>query len=214
MSSEFSRKELEQAFQSDPKYGIECLHAFFEDEVAGYIKYVGCGALDANDIADIYQDVIVELIKAARKPNFDPTEPMRLVYRIAYTNTKDFLKKRGIRSAANLDDCLNFLTEDLATTDVQLRWKYLTEDQRKEFNNALFEIVTDLPEMQRVTAIVFITRYKEIRETNLFSAVAEGVREFSGKDITAAAAKGNWYRARKRIAEEFRRRGFDVFSPE
>ena len=109
---------------------------------------------------------------------------------------------------------LDFLTEDLATTDVQLRWKYLTEDQRREFNNALFEIVTDLPEMQRVTAIVFITRYKEIRETNLFSAVAERVREFSGKDITAAAAKGNWYRARKRIAEEFRRRGFDVFSPE
>jgi len=214
MASEFSREELEQAFRSDPKYGIECLHAFFEGEVAGYIKYVGQGALDANDIADIYQDVMVELIEAARKPNFDPTEPMRLVYRIAYTNTKDFLKKRGIRSAANLDDCLDYLAEDLENTDVQLRWKNLTEDQKKEFNSALFEIVSDLPEMQQVTAIVFITRYKEIRETNLFSAVAEGVREFAKMDITAAAAKGNWYRARKKIAEELLKRGFDVFSPE
>lgn len=214
MASEFSREELEQAFRSDPKYGIECLDAFFQDEVAGYIKYVGQGALDANDIADIYQDVMVELIEVVRKPTFDPAEPMRLVYRIAYTNTKDFLKKRGLRTAANLDDCLDYLTEDLENTDVQSRWKYLTDDQKMEFNNALFEIVSNLSEMQRIIATVFITRYKQVRETNLFTAVAEGVREFAGKDITAAAAKGNWYRARQKIAEELRKRGFDFFSPE
>ena len=214
MASEFSREELEQAFRSDPKYGIECLDAFFQDEIARYIKCVGHGALDVHDIADIYQDVIVELIEAVKKPKFDPAEPMRLVYRIAYTNTKDFLKKRGIRSAANLDDCLAYLADDLKDTDVQLRWKYLTDEKKRDFNSALFEIVCNLPNMQRVTAIVFITRFKEVRETDLFTAVAEGVREFANTDITAAAAKGNWYRARKKIAEELLRRGFDVFSSE
>ena len=214
MASEFSREELEQAFRSDPKFGIECLHAFFQDEIAGYIKSVGHGALDTHDIADIYQDVMVELIEAVKKPRFDPAEPMRLVYRIAYTNTKDFLKKRGIRSAANLDDCLDYLADDFKDTDVQLRWKYLTGEKQKEFNNALFEIVNNLPHMQRVTAVVFITRFKETRETDLFTTVAEGVREFANVDITAAAAKGNWYRARKKIAEELLRRGFDVYSPE
>lgn len=214
MASEFSREELEQAFRSSPRYGIECLDAFFQDEVAGYIKLVGHGALDTHDIADIYQDVIVELIEATQKPSFDPAEPMRLVYRIAYTNTKDYLKKRGIRSAANLDDCLDYLSADFKDTDVELRWKYLTEDQKKEFNNGLFDIVCDLPDMQRVTAIVYITRFKDVRKTDLFTAVAEGVREFANVDITAAAAKGNWYRARKKIAEELLKRGFDVFSPE
>jgi hypothetical protein len=214
MASDFSREELEQAFRTDPKYGVECLHAFFQQEVAGYIKCVGHGALDTHDIADIYQNVIVELIQAVQKPNFDPTEPMRLVYWMAYTNTKDYLKSRGIRSAANLDDCLNYLANDFKGTDVELRWKYMTKEQQTEFNSALFAIVSNLSEMQRITAIVFITRFKEIRGTDLFTAVAEGIREFANIDITAAAAKGNWYRARTKIAEELRAKGFEVFSPE
>ena len=74
-----------------------------------------------------------------------------------------------------------------------------------KFNNAFFEIVSNLSHMQRVTAIVFITRFKEIRDTDLFTAVAEGVREFANIDMTAAAAKGNWYRARTKIAEELHR---------
>ncbi|MCB7129871.1 MAG: sigma-70 family RNA polymerase sigma factor [Candidatus Brocadiales bacterium] len=214
MASDFNRKDLEQAFRTDPKYGIECLDAFFQEEVAGYIKFVGYGALDTHDMADIYQNVIVDLIQAVQKPNFDPTEPMRLVYRIAYTNTKDYLKKRRIRSAANLDDCLNYLTDDFKGTDVELRWKYMTKEQQTKFNNALFEIINELSEMQRITAIVFITRFKEIRDTNLFTAVAEGIREFANIDITVAAAKGNWYRARTKIAEELLIRGFDVISLE
>jgi hypothetical protein len=214
MAKEFSREDLEQAFRTDPKYGIECLDAFFKHEVASYIKSAGHGALDVHDIADIYQDVIVDLIEATRKPGFDPAAPMRLVYRIAYTSTMDFLKKSGIRSAESLDDCLDYLADDFKDTDVASRWKYMTDDQKKEYHNALFEILCDLPEMQRATAIVFITRFKQIRENDLFTAVAEGVREFAKVDMTAAAAKGNWYRARKKIAEELIRRGFDLFSPE
>ena len=214
MASDFSRDDLEQAFRSDPKYGVECLAAFFQDEIAGYIKCVGHAALDGHDIADIYQDVLVEVIEAVKKPKFDPAEPMRLVYRIAYTNTKDYLKRRGVRSASNLDDCLDHLSADFKDSDVQLRWKYLTEDEKNDFRTALFEIVSGLPEMQRVTAIVFISRFKQIRDTDLFTAVAEGVREFAKVDMTAAAAKGNWYRARKKIADELLRRGFDVLSPE
>jgi hypothetical protein len=214
MASDFSREDLEKAFREDPNYGMECLHTFFQEEIGSYIKCVGNGAVRENDMADIYQDVMVEMIQAVQKPGFDPTEPMRLAYRIAYTNTKDFLRRRGIRSAANLDDCLHHLASDFKGTDVELRWKYMSEEKQTEFNSALFEIVDDLPEMQRVTAIVFVTRFKETRDTDLFAAVAEGVREFANIDMTAAAAKGNWYRARTKIAEELRARGFDVFSPE
>ncbi len=214
MASDFSREDLEQAFREDSKYGLECLHIFFQEEIGSYIKCVGHGAVRENDMADIYQNVMVDMIQAVQKPGFDPKEPMRLVYRIAYTNTKDFLKSRGIRSAANLDDCLHHLASDFKGTDVELRWKYMSGEQQTEFNSALFEIVDNLSEMQRVTAIVFITRFKETRDTDLFTAVAEGVREFANIDMTAAAAKGNWYRARTKIAEELRARGFDFFSPE
>jgi hypothetical protein len=193
---------------------MECLECFFSEEIASYIKCVGHGALDEHDIADIYQNVIVDMILACQKPDFDPTEPMRLVYRIAFTNTKEFKRNRGIRSAANLDDCLDYLAEDFNDTDVRLRWRLMDEAQQRDFYNALFEIVIELPDMQRDTAIVFITRWKHTRETDRFDAVAEGVREFTKKDITASAAKGNWYRARTKIAEELKKRGFDVFSPE
>lgn len=212
--ADINREDLEDAFRKDPQFGIEVLHTFFQSEIAGYIKFVGHGALNDHDIADIYQDVIMEMIEAVKKPTFDPNEPMRLVYRIAFTNTKEYLRNRSIHSAANLDDCLEFLATDLEGTDVQLRWRYLTRDKQRDFNNALFEIVSDLPEMQRITAIVFITRYKQIRGRNLFTPVAEGIKEFSGKDITAAAAKRNWHEARKKIAEELIKRGFDIFSPE
>jgi hypothetical protein len=209
-----SRDDLEGEFRSSPKEGMEALHIFFSDEIAGYIKCAGLGALDVNDIADIYQDVMLDMILASQKPGFDPKEPMRLVYRIAYTNTKDFLRKRGIRCAANLDDCLEHLAKDLKGSSVQLRWKYMTPDQQEAFNSALFDVICELPEMQKVTALVFITRYKETRDTDLFAEVATGVREFSGHDMTAAAAKGNWYRARPTIAEKMIQRGFDVYTTE
>ena len=180
-----SRDDLEGEFRSSPKEGMEALHIFFSDEIAGYIKCAGLGALDVNDIADIYQDV-----------------------------TKDFLRKRGIRCAANLDDCLEHLAKDLKGSSVQLRWKYMTPDQQEAFNSALFDVICELPEMQKVTALVFITRYKETRDTDLFAEVATGVREFSGHDMTAAAAKGNWYRARPTIAEKMIQRGFDVYTTE
>ena len=41
MAADFSRDDLEQAFRADPKFGVECLDVFFQDEVAGYIKCVG-----------------------------------------------------------------------------------------------------------------------------------------------------------------------------
>ncbi len=209
-----SRDELEGEFRSSPKEGMEALHVFFRDEIAGYIKCAGLGALDSNDISDIYQDVMVDLINATRKLDFDPTEPMRLVYRVAYTNTKDFLRKRGIRSAANLDDCLEHLAKDLKGTTVELRWRCMTADQQVAFNSALFDVICQLPEKQKITALAFITRYKETRDTDLFTEIANGVRESTGHDMTAAAAKGNWYRARPTIAAKLIDLGFDLYTPE
>jgi hypothetical protein len=215
MASEMTREELEAAFRSDPKYGMECLECFFGDEIASYIKFVGHGALDSHDLADIYQNVMVEMIIACRRPNFDPAEPMRLVYRIAMTNTKEYLRNRGIRTATNLDDCLPYLAADLKDTNVELRWKYTTLEQQREFRFALFDVINEcLPNMQRETAIVFITRYEKTRESDRFEAVASGIRERTGKDITAAAAKQNWYRARTVIAEEMKKRGFDFLLSE
>ncbi len=215
MASGMSREDLEKAFKDSPKYGMECLECFFSEEIASYIKCVGHGALDDNDIADIYQEVMLEMIIACRKPRFDTNEPMRLVYRIAFTNTKEFLRNRGLRSGANIDDCLEYLGADFKDTDVELRWKHMSAEQQLKFRFALFDIInTTLPEMQRATANVYVTRFKDTRETDRFEAVAAGVRAHTGKDITAAAAKQNWYRARIIIANELKKRGFDVFSPE
>lgn len=213
-SDDFGRKDLEEAFRIDPRFGMDVLYKYFQPEIAGYIKYVGHGALDEHDIADIFSEVLLDMIVATDKSTFDPTDPMRLVYRIAYTNTKEFLKKRGIRSAANLDDCLDFLAEDLQKSDLYLKWKYLSSEEQLAFNHALFDIINTLPEMQRITAIVFVTRYKDIRDRKVFATVAEGIREFSGKDITTAAAKRNWHEARKKIADELLKRGYKFFQSE
>jgi hypothetical protein len=216
MASDFTREELEEAFRQDPKYGMECLYLFFRDEIAGYIKCVGQGYVrDAHELQDIFQNVMVDMIEASKKPTFDPHEPMRLVYRIAFTNTKEYLRKKGVRNLVGLDECLEHLAVDFKGTDLELRWKYLDADEQKRFNNVLFDIICDLPEMQQYTALVFVSRYKQVRdETDLFTSIAEGVRELTGKDMTAAAAKGNWYRARTKIAHDLRDRGFDLYQPE
>jgi hypothetical protein len=215
MAEEFSRDDLEEAFRQDPKYGMDCLYVFFRDEIAGYIKCVGQGNVREHELNDIFQNVMLDMIKASKKSDFDPKEPMRLVYRIAYAKTKQYLRDKGVRNLVGLDECLEHLAEDFKGTDVEIRWKYLGVDEQKRFNNVLYDIICDLPEMQQYTALVFVSRYKQVRDNeDLFTSVAEGVRELTGKDITAAAAKGNWYRARTKIAQELRDRGFDLYEPE
>jgi hypothetical protein len=158
---------------------------------------------------------MVEIIKASKKTDFDPSEPMRLVYRIAFAKTKQYLRDKGVRNLVGLDECLEHLAADLKGTDVELRWRYLGHEEQKRFNSVLFDVISDLPKMQQYTALVFVSRYKKVRDDeDLFTSVAEGVRDLTGEDVTAAAAKGNWYRARTKIAQAMRERGFDLYEPE
>jgi hypothetical protein len=207
-----SRKDLEDEFKRDPKSGIEFLECFFKHEIGRHIKCVGQGALRPEDLSDIYHDVILAMIQAVKKPGFDPRDPMGLVYSIAHNKTIDFLRRKGYRAASSLDDALSFLAEDFKSSTVELRWKYLSADEQATFRQALYDVINGLPEMQRVAATVFVDEYENIRGRNLYEPMAARAREILRRDITASAIKRSWHEARKKIIEEFERRGIDLFS--
>jgi DNA-directed RNA polymerase specialized sigma24 family protein len=210
----FTREELDDLFRDNPKDGVEALYLDFRHEIAGYIRCVGHGALQIHDIRNILQDVFVAMIEVAKKPTFDPNEPMKLVYTIAFRKTKQFLRDFGYEAADNLDNCLEYLAEDFKNTDVELRWKFLGPEKQQEFYDALMEIIAGLSDMQRLCATAFVDCYKDIRGRNIFAKVRELVVKRRKEDITVAAVKRNWHEARKKIEEQLNSRGFEIFSSE
>ena len=111
--------DLEQQFREDPRFAIELLHTEFRENIFRYIKSVG-SYLAAHEIEDIYQEMMVRLIKAVQLPDFDPAKPMRLVQDIAAKATVDFLRRKTIRQRVGLDYALAQIGLDWKDTTVNI----------------------------------------------------------------------------------------------
>lgn len=95
--------ELEKAFKDDPKFGFEVLDLYFREQIARYIKSIR-RSLSPEDIADVYQNALMELVRIVRKPDFDPTRPMRIVNKVVKEKTIDYWRRKTVRKYRSLDD--------------------------------------------------------------------------------------------------------------
>lgn len=201
--------EIEELFRADPLDGLRFLHLERKEYLFQYIKRKARG-LKPEEIADVYQDTMVDLIEIVQGPNFDSSEPMRIVRTVAGRRAFDALRRKGYRAAISLDDALHHIASDLKNSDLDFQWKLHSSDWAK-FRKVMDQAIDSLPEKQKIAALAFLDVYEDVRgPKQLYLPLAERIREISGDDVTTAQAKDRWREARQTIAEKLRRAGLKI----
>lgn len=199
--------DLELAFKDDPKFGLELLHADFRAQIWRYIKSF-CRSLSPEDIADIYQNAMVELVRIVKEPDFDPTRPMRIVNKVVKEKTIDFCRRESLRQHRSLDEILPFIAHDLEDTKIGYSWNWLTDDEKLRFQQAVDAAIDGLPPKQKAAAVAYVDVYGEIRKADLYKVLADRISEMTGEIVNGMQAKTNWHEARAKLAEKLSRAGF------
>ena len=199
--------DLELAFKDDPQFGLQILDAYFRERIGQSIKSIR-PSLTAEDVADVFQNVLVELIKIVRKPDFDPARPMRIVNKVVEEKTIDFWRRKTRRRHRSLDSILPLIAQDLEDTKIGHAWNWMTDDEKLKFKQNLDTAIEGLPPKQKAAAIAFVEVYEDVRESGSYKPLADRIGEMTGELVNGMQAKSNWHEARTKLAEKLSRAGF------
>lgn len=190
--------ELEAAFRDGYEEGLTALDERFRPLLLRFIKRVCGGALGVEDLVDCYQETLLHLTRLTRREDFDPRDPLRLVFSVARRKTIDALRRRDRHRCFRL-------VEDPPKPEGAAPLK---DEDYAELVAAVCEAVDGLPRRQRLVARSFVRRFEDLGERRKYQLIADDIRERSGEELSAAATKSAWLKARDRIRAALARRGF------
>lgn len=204
-----TEEELEELLRDDPRCFIEALHEYFARSLVSYIKRKSWGVLDPHELKDAYQETMLAVWRRLQEPGVDPHRPLRLVQAIARNIAVTMRRRKfGRRVRPNQEAVVNAVAADLAGTTIGLEWRLLLPEERREFQQAVEEIIASLPERQRMAAQAFAETYEELRERDKYRPLAAAMSAISGKTEDVATAKSAWRFARETIQDKLAQRGF------
>src|SRR5262249_17987506 len=159
---------------------------------------------------EIYQEVLISVWKKAKEPGFNPSRPLRIVYRITRFRVADHRRRRKHRANTNEDGILGAVAASLKDTDLGFQWKlHMGPAELREFRKSLPEIIATLPRRQRLVAECFKDNFEDFRgERDVAKPLADAVSAVTGNTENVVAVMSAWRVAREKIAAELQRRGF------
>lgn len=185
------------------------LDSEYREKLIAYIKKTARGRLDGDPQSqkDIYQTVLMQLLKKVREPGFSPTAPLRMAYTIAHRRTVDHLrgldgpeKKRTI--------CSDLLIDNLAGTQVGRGWTEMTKAERAEFNQIVCDSAENLPRMQAAALGAFWNLFPELGERDKHPKIAREMSDLLGEHVSSVRAKSALKAAIEKVRMKLKAAGF------
>jgi DNA-directed RNA polymerase specialized sigma24 family protein len=201
-------KTLEDAFRYHSDYGIAELDQLAKLIILDCITRNGLGLTPA-DVDDVYGQTMMEMLRAARKPAFDPKNPIPLALTIAIRRTAKARERKRLRNRREGTEYKDAVTADLQGTRVGMRALFDDIDWQ-EFDEILWTTIRTLPQMQQLAATCFNDVYEEVIARRSYAPLADAMSQVLGRPVTVVAAKNNWHEAKKKIAEALNRKGWDL----
>ena len=155
-------------------------------------------ALHPQDLADVWQETLIDLHKMVVKEQFDADGSLTsLLCTIAERRAIDLIRKNG--NTVTLDEeALAAVAASLRGTEIGMRWRALDRLERKEVLDSLGVWIRELPAKQRLVMQVFRDGYPE---TKKMKTLREQVSAASGEEETLASVKRALQEARKKLNE-------------
>ena len=205
--------DLECEFRVSPRQGIEFLHRHFRDKIYAYLASRNPG-LKRNDLDDLYQDTIRRLIRTVRKPDFDPTRPMRLVLHIAKLASIDASRKKQMTPMGSAEDVASIVATRIRGTKVGKAWERVSPSDMELARRAIDREIRNLPPKQRAAANAMTRVFEEVHNSGNWDALRIEIYNMTQDQVTAEQARDNWRAARSKIAAALRRMGLDLLGEE
>lgn len=202
-SNPITEQELAEVFQEDPEFGLRLLYTEFRDQIARYIKSKLWGlplGIRTEEVKEVFQDTMLALLPLVRKPDFDWSEPMRIVNGIARNKARDAIRRRKYRPKEDVDGAIDQIAKDLAGTNLGMEWRLLSKLEWKEFCSELLKAVDSvLTEKQAIVARCYVDNYEDFGERDIYPPLARLVSDITGEDENAYTIKKHWMEAKKRL---------------
>lgn len=192
-------EELEKAFVANPDVAVSLLHNKYRVLIARYIKSTSKGQLGPEALGDVYQETLLSVLKATRRPEFDTQDPMRLVLRIARCRALDALRRRGIQHQ-NID-----WDQQTSTRDENEK-----QPEQREFRAAYASAIKKLSSRQNLIARIFMEHAGQLDDRGKYDFIKKRVTDLTGETVSVAAIKSAWQAARKKIKKELAGSGFST----
>jgi DNA-directed RNA polymerase specialized sigma24 family protein len=214
-ASPVSEAELEEVLRTDPDFAVRILDSEYREQIFQFIKRETWGRLQDAELLDAYQETMRAFVCKMRKPDFNPARPLAIIYHIARLKGLDQLRARKRRrTVAAEPDFLETAAQALKGSDTGVQWRLLSALQRKEFQETVLDIIQTLPARQKLVAACYVECFEEILHEDSYRPLAELVSSRTGQPEIVATVKSNWHAARKKIAKELHRRGFEFIHAE
>ena len=205
-----TEEELEQLLTEDSDLFMQALFLYYGEKIMACIGIASRDRLNEHELADAFQDTMMEVLEKVRSDDFDRQRPLRMVFRIAKCRAIDHARRKlGLRRKAKQRELTDMIIQDLSGSDLGLDWKYVAREEQERFNAVLPEIIDGLPERQKAAANAFLLCYEEIRPNDRYKPLADAMSVITGQRETVDAVKSAFRHALDGIRNELKRQGFD-----
>lgn len=209
-----SDEELDEYLREDPDEFVGAVYHSRKMQIMRYLKSVTRGILSADELADVFQETMLSLIRLCKKA-VDPKNSMRLVWDVAKKRAIDGRRKKlklSSRVLSNQEVLEANALADLDGASFGIRWKYADPAEKAELDACLIDVISSLPERQRIISQLFFEMYEELRERDKYRPLADALSRITGKHEDVVTVKSSLQAAMGRIRSELRRRGFKLIT--
>ena len=114
-------------------------------------------SLPSSELPDVYQDVLLSILKVAREKQYDADKPLLpFVLTVAHRRAVDWIR-RSRHERANEAELLEAVADSLAGTTVGEAWQQAAGDEEsRRLLEAMRTAIARMPERQRQVASVVI----------------------------------------------------------
>jgi len=203
-----TEEELEGMLREDPEFAVKMIDSDYGEAIARYIRSF-CRYFDEDDVYEAYKATLKDFIRCAKKPDFDPNSPLKLVFHIAELRAKARRRDKNLHPRRTMNELLDPLAEDQKDTPTQFNFRLIKSDW-PEFRIVLEKLLDELPEKQRHAMNAFVEAYWEIRTKGSKQRLAQCITEQYGYDCTASEASDNVRAAIETLAPKLERAGFNL----
>lgn len=200
--------ELEGLLREDPKFAVTMIDSDYRENIWRYIRS-RCRYFDDDDVHEVYVKTLKDFIRCVKKPDFDPKNPLKLIFHIAKLRALDRRRAKKASAEPVFDELLGHIAQDMKDTRTRLNWQIM-KSEWPEFRTILEKLIDQLPDKQRDAMNAFVETYWEIRTQGSMRRLAENVRQQYGYDCTASQAADNVRAAIETLEPKLRRAGFNL----
>jgi len=182
--------------QEEQNQAIFLINKHLHKSILYKIRQTGL-SLSSEELLDVYQEVILNVLEAARGKRYDADQPLLpFLFTLAQRRAVDRIRKMHTRRE-NESELLDEIAEALKDTSVGEAWQIVAKkDDGRRMQELMRRAISRMPRRQRQVAEVIIERFPE---EPVYQKICDEIYEKTRERLAVVMVKGAWREARKKI---------------